>query len=261
MVDELGSSMLSIRHKVVFVGNPFVGKTSLMKRIISSEFNESYDQTIGVDFYSKTVMYKETIFKLQLWDSAGQEKYKSLIPSYVRGASLIFLVYDVTDERSFDAVSTWLNFIKQNLDVNAATKLILVGNKIDLERKVNTSKAEAFAKKEGMVCYEVSAKTNQNVVELFYGGVAELDFFDDLKKVNNNILKELIEQNMGEGYDGGNNMLQMLNKNKGKDINDNNNNDNAYADNSQMPYNANLQIKDAQGNAVVEKKNKNKCKC
>ena len=261
MVDELGSSMLSIRHKVVFVGNPFVGKTSLMKRIISSEFNESYDQTIGVDFYSKTVMYKETIFKLQLWDSAGQEKYKSLIPSYVRGASLIFLVYDVTDERSFDAVSTWLNFIKQNLDVNAATKLILVGNKIDLERKVNTSKAKAFAKKEGMVCYEVSAKTNQNVVELFYGGVAELDFFDDLKKVNNNILKELIEQNMGEGYDGGNNMLQMLNKNKGKDSNDNNNNDNAYVDNSQMPYNANLQIKDAQGNAVVEKKNKNKCKC
>ena len=265
MVDELGSSMLSIRHKVVFVGNPFVGKTSLMKRIISSEFNESYDQTIGVDFYSKTVMYKETIFKLQLWDSAGQEKYKSLIPSYVRGASLIFLVYDVTDERSFDAVSTWLNFIKQNLDVNAATKLILVGNKIDLERKVNASKAEAFAKKEGMVCYEVSAKTNQNVVELFYGGVAELDFFDDLKKVNNNILKELIEQNMGEGYDGGNNnMLQMLNKNKGKDgvgNNDNSNNAYAYADNSQMPYNANLQIKDAQGNAVVEKKNKNKCKC
>jgi small GTP-binding protein len=247
------------------VGNPFVGKTSLMKRIISSEFNESYDQTIGVDFYSKTVMYKETIFKLQLWDSAGQEKYKSLIPSYVRGASLIFLVYDVTDERSFDAVSTWLNFIKQNLDVNAATKLILVGNKIDLERKVNASKAEAFAKKEGMVCYEVSAKTNQNVVELFYGGVAELDFFDDLKKVNNNILKELIEQNMGEGYDGGNNnMLQMLNKNKGKDgvgNNDNSNNAYAYADNSQMPYNANLQIKDAQGNAVVEKKNKNKCKC
>jgi small GTP-binding protein len=266
MVDELGSSMLSIRHKVVFVGNPFVGKTSLMKRIISSEFNESYDQTIGVDFYSKTVMYKETIFKLQLWDSAGQEKYKSLIPSYVRGASLIFLVYDVTDERSFDAVSTWLNFIKQNLDVNAATKLILVGNKIDLERKVNTSKAEAFAKKEGMVCYEVSAKTNQNVVELFYGGVAELDFFDDLRKVNSNILKELIEQNMGEGYDGGNNMLQMLNKsnnnvNKGKDGVGNDNSNNAYADNSQMPYTANLQIKDAQGNAVVEKRNKNKCKC
>ena len=266
MVDELGSSMLSIRHKVVFVGNPFVGKTSLMKRIISSEFNESYDQTIGVDFYSKNVMYKETIFKLQLWDSAGQEKYKSLIPSYVRGASLIFLVYDVTDERSFDAVSTWLNFIKQNLDVSASTKLILVGNKIDLERKVSTSKAEAFAKKEGMVCYEVSAKTNQNVVELFYGGVAELDFFDDLKKVNNNILKELIEQNMGEGYESSN-VLQMLNKtnnvNKGKDgVNDNSNsNNNGYADNSQTPYNANLHIKDAQGNAVVEKKNKNKCKC
>ena len=266
MVDELGSSMLSIRHKVVFVGNPFVGKTSLMKRIISSEFNESYDQTIGVDFYSKNVMYKETIFKLQLWDSAGQEKYKSLIPSYVRGASLIFLVYDVTDERSFDAVSTWLNFIKQNLDVSASTKLILVGNKIDLERKVSTSKAEEFAKKEGMVCYEVSAKTNQNVVELFYGGVAELDFFDDLKKVNNNILKELIEQNMGEGYESSN-VLQMLNKtnnvNKGKDgVNDNSNsNNNGYADNSQTPYNANLHIKDAQGNAVVEKKNKNKCKC
>ena len=264
MVDELGSSMLSIRHKVVFVGNPFVGKTSLMKRIISSEFSESYDQTIGVDFYSKTVMYKETIFKLQLWDSAGQEKYKSLIPSYVRGASLIFLVYDVTDERSFDAVSTWLNFIKQNLDVNAATKLVLVGNKIDLERKVSASKAEAFAKKEGMVCYEVSAKTNQNVVELFYGGVAELDFFDDLKKTNSNILKELIQQNIGETYES--NVLQMLNKNNDAKAHDgtntnNNNNDNGYAGNAQTPNNANLQIKDSQGNTVVEKKNKNKCKC
>ena len=159
-----------------------------------------------------------------------------------------------------------MNFIKQNLDVSASTKLILVGNKIDLERKVSTSKAEEFAKKEGMVCYEVSAKTNQNVVELFYGGVAELDFFDDLKKVNNNILKELIEQNMGEGYESSN-VLQMLNKtnnvNKGKDgVNDNSNsNNNGYADNSQTPYNANLHIKDAQGNAVVEKKNKNKCKC
>jgi GTPase SAR1 family protein len=215
-------------------------------------------------------MYKETIFKLQLWDSAGQEKYKSLIPSYVRGASLIFLVYDVTDERSFDAVATWLNFIKQNLDVNAATKLILVGNKIDLERKVSASKAEAYAKKEGMVCYDVSAKTNQNVVELFYGGVAQLDFFDDLRKVNNNILKELIEQNMKEGYDGNNsNVLQMLNNNKSKDCagnsnsnNNNNGNSNGYADNSQTPYNANnLHIKDAEGNAVNEKKNKNKCKC
>lgn len=96
-LEDLGNvSVLSIRHKVVFVGNPFAGKTSIMNKLINNEFRDTYDQTIGVDFYTKTIMFRENIFKLQLWDSAGQEKYKSLIPSYVRGASLIFVIYDIT---------------------------------------------------------------------------------------------------------------------------------------------------------------------
>ena len=79
MTDDLTASMIYIRHKIVFVGDPATGKTSLMKRIVDNEFNPDYDATIGVDFFTKVVSYRENVFKLQLWDSAGQEKYKSLI--------------------------------------------------------------------------------------------------------------------------------------------------------------------------------------
>ena len=90
MADEQATTFLSIRHKVVFIGNPTAGKTSLLNRIINDTFKPEYDSTIGVDFFTKTIFYGETLFKVQLWDSAGQEKYKSLIPSYIRGASIIF---------------------------------------------------------------------------------------------------------------------------------------------------------------------------
>ena len=82
-----GTTILSIRRKVVFIGNPSTGKTSLLNRICNDKFLPEYDSTIGVDFYTKTIYYNENIFKIQLWDSAGQEKYRALIPSYLRGAS------------------------------------------------------------------------------------------------------------------------------------------------------------------------------
>ena len=83
-----------------------------------------------MDFATKTIEYKGNSLKLQIWDSAGQERYKALIPSYVRGASIVFIVYDVTNKNTFTNVITWINFIKQvNTD---ASYLVLCGNKIDL---------------------------------------------------------------------------------------------------------------------------------
>lgn len=87
-----------IRQKIVMVGDVAVGKSSIINCLLGHKFKDTYEASVGVDFFSKTVKFKGKSLKLQIWDSAGQEKYKSLIPSYVRGSAIIFVVYDVTSK-------------------------------------------------------------------------------------------------------------------------------------------------------------------
>ena len=196
-MDVEGTTILSIRRKIVFIGNPSTGKTSLLNRICNDKFLPDYDSTIGVDFFTKTIYYNENIFKIQLWDSAGQEKYRSLIPSYLRGASIIFLVYDLTWRESFDAIKSWLGFVNQYTSKDQV-KLVLVGNKSDLERKVKNEEGKKLAEKEGMLFFETSAKTADGVVDMFFTSFSMIDFFDNIRKgnVDENLVKQLIEQNM-----------------------------------------------------------------
>ena len=195
---ELATTFLSIRHKIVFIGNPTAGKTSLLNRLCNDKFEPNYDSTIGVDFFTKTVFYNETIFKLQLWDSAGQEKYRSLIPSYIRGASIIFLIYDLNHHESFESINNWLGFVNQYTN-KQQVKLILIGNKNDLERKVTIDEGKNLAKKEGMLFFETSAKTGDGVIEMFFTSFAQIDFFNDKRKDNNDeLIKDLIDQNTNE---------------------------------------------------------------
>jgi small GTP-binding protein len=196
-MDVEGTTILSIRRKIVFIGNPSTGKTSLLNRICNDKFLPDYDSTIGVDFFTKTIYYNENIFKIQLWDSAGQEKYRSLIPSYLRGASIIFLVYDLTWRESFDAIKSWLGFVNQYTSKDQV-KLVLVGNKSDLERKVKKEEGKKLAEKEGMLFFETSAKTADGIVDMFYTSFSMIDFFDSIRKANidENLVKQLIEQNV-----------------------------------------------------------------
>ncbi|MCQ2818218.1 MAG: GTP-binding protein [archaeon] len=195
MADDLGTSMLSIRHKIVFVGDPNTGKTSLMHRLLSNTFKEEYESTIGVDFYTKTIKHNDTIFKLQLWDTAGQEKYKALIPSYIRGSSIIFILYDITNDSSFENVNKWLTFMNEEIDPNT-TKVVLIGNKNDLEenRKVKKETADEFAKKSNIPFYEISVKTASGVNNAFYNAISLIDYFNDFTR-GEKLVNELIEQN------------------------------------------------------------------
>ena len=189
--DSEGDSVSVTRHKIIFVGDAGVGKTTIIARIMDSPFNEVYEPSIGVDFMSKSIKYHGQNIKLQMWDTAGQEKYKGLIPSYVRNSSIVFVVYDVAMKSSFDNIPKWISFIRSIEN----TTLILCGNKIDLEkREVTKEEGEALAQKEGLAFFETSAKTGDGIKNMFYTAVSDLTVFAE----NNNketLLKELMEEN------------------------------------------------------------------
>ena len=200
--DSVDNSISVTRHKIIFVGDAAVGKTSIINRIVDNPFNEVYEMSIGVDFMSKNLRYHGQNIKLQIWDSAGQEKYKGLIPSYVRNSSIVFIVYDVASKTSFNNVPSWINFIKSIEN----TTIILCGNKIDLTtREVQHDEGQQFAQKEGMAFFEVSAKTNENIKLMFYTAVADLPNFTEGGSNKENLIKELQEENGVENIKEGNN--------------------------------------------------------
>ena len=134
-----------------------------------------------------------------MWDSAGLERYRALIPSYVRGASIIFIIYDVSSKDTFNNLSTWINFIKQVNTDNSM--MILCGNKTDLERRVTTQEGKNLANKEQMMFFEVSAKNGENVNKMMYSCIAELPFFEQFQIDNKEqLIKEL---------EGGNNKKEQ----------------------------------------------------
>jgi small GTP-binding protein len=179
------------RHKIIFVGDAGVGKTTIIARITESPFNEVYEPSIGVDFMSKSIKYRGQNIKLQIWDTAGQEKYKGLIPSYVRNSSIVFVVYDISVKSTFDNIPKWLTFIRSIEN----TTLILCGNKIDLEkREVTKEEGEALAQKEGIAFFETSAKTAEGIKNMFYSAVSDLSIFAENNN-KENLLKELMEEN------------------------------------------------------------------
>ena len=201
--EELSTSIMAIRYKIVFVGDICVGKTSIMNRFISNEFQEEYDvnklyfiifqSTIGVDFSTKMIEFRNNSIKLQIWDSAGQERYKALIPSYVRGAAIIFLIYDISDNNSFANIEQWINFIKQiNTDESL---LVLCGNKSDLPRKINYKDANELAQKNDMMFFETSAKTGSNINLMMFTAISKLPFFSQFDIDKNVLIEELQKLN------------------------------------------------------------------
>ena len=139
------------------------------------------------------IEFRDNSIKLQIWDSAGQERYKALIPSYVRGAAIIFIIYDIADQKSFINVETWINFIKQ-VNTNESL-LVLCGNKNDLERQVNYKDGFELAQKNGMLFFETSAKTRNNIDLMMFTTIAQLSFFSQFQIDKDDLIKELQKLN------------------------------------------------------------------
>lgn len=154
--------------KFIVIGSSGVGKTSLLKRLIDDKFSPENASTIGVEYLTTVIEVDGQPIKLQIWDTAGQEKFRSIAKSYFRHAVGVILVYDMTDRKSFDDLSYWLNDVHSLCDPNAAVTLI--GNKLDLAstRAVTTAEAQAFATHHQLLYLETSARAGDNVTEAFH---------------------------------------------------------------------------------------------
>ena len=156
------------KYKIIFLGDQGTGKSCILNRFVEDKFDDNYQATIGLDFQSKNVKIDNQDVHLLLYDTAGQEKFRSLIPMYTRDANIIILVYDITRKESFNHIPDWINGLT---NVNFDNVIFaLVGNKIDLDdkREVNKDEGIKLAQEKKCIFEEVSAKTAENFSELFY---------------------------------------------------------------------------------------------
>ncbi|XP_063157596.1 ras-related protein Rab-2B isoform X1 [Candoia aspera] len=153
--------------KYVIIGDTGVGKSCLLLQFTDKRFTAIHDLTIGVEFGARMITIENKKIKLQIWDTAGQESFRSITRSYYRGAAGALLVYDITRRETFNHLYSWLEDAQQHSSAHMV--IMLIGNKSDLEnrRAVQKEEGEAFAREHGMVFMETSAKTAANVEEAF----------------------------------------------------------------------------------------------
>ena len=144
-----------------------MGKSCLLLQFTDKRFQHVHDLTIGVEFGSRMVSIDNKQIKLQIWDTAGQESFRSITRSYYRGAAGALLVYDITRRETFNHLASWLEDARQHANPNMT--IMLIGNKSDIthRRAVSKEEGEAFAREHGLVFLETSAKTSDNVEEAF----------------------------------------------------------------------------------------------
>ena len=191
------------KYKIVIVGRTSVGKSCLLLRFTDDRFVEDYLSTIGVDFKFRTFKIEDIMFKLQIWDTAGQEKYQTITKTFYKGADAVVIVYDCCSRTSFEeAKKVWLEETRKNCDEKCL--IMFIGNKIDqsLNREVTFDDLQDFCKKENILGYETSAKTGESVEKSFFEltkNIYENEKKNDVKKTErqNLDLKQNNQQNNG----------------------------------------------------------------
>ena len=174
MNDYISEGNYNYIIKFIIIGDAAVGKSNLLVRYTSGQFKEEYQLTIGVEFGSNNVIIGDNTYRIQIWDTAGQENFRSITRSYYKNTACAIIVYEISNKKSFENISSWIEECK-----NTAPKsilMVLVGNKCDLDnREVTEEEGREFAEKNGMLFFETSAKTGKNVEELFKESVKVID--------------------------------------------------------------------------------------
>ena len=167
------SSQYDYLYKVIFIGDSDTGKSSLSQRIAHDSFNPTYIDTIGVDFFIKYIKISGKIIKLQMWDTAGADRFRSITKSYYKGSNIIFLVYNVANLNSFENIKKWMKDIEEN--TFEKVYIVLVGNKCDsLDRVITEEEGINLAKEHNIDFLETSAKNDKNIFELLYNRINKL---------------------------------------------------------------------------------------
>ena len=166
-MDDEDKKESDINIKLLLIGNTFVGKTLIVQKFIDNAFSKSTVATIGVDLQSKVIDINGKKVKYLIWDTAGEDRMKTMTYSYYRGCHVILIVFDVTNELSFKNVTNWVECINKFAKSNVLR--ILVGNKTDLEDKrvITTEEGKQLAEENGLKYYEISALKIQGLQEMF----------------------------------------------------------------------------------------------
>ena len=153
--------------KYIIIGDAAVGKSNLLLRYVHGQFKPEYQLTIGVEFGAKNIQINDKIFRIQIWDTAGQENFRSITRAYYKNSVCACVVYDITNIQSFNEISTWVEDCRKHSPKTVL--FVLLGNKSDLEneRKVTYDEGEKLAKKYNMIFMETSAKSGQNICKIF----------------------------------------------------------------------------------------------
>ena len=184
-------------HKcqLLIIGDSTVGKTSILSRFANGTFNANYLATVGLDNFTKDETIDDKNVHIKIWDTAGQERFKALTKGFFRNAEGIMIVYDVTNQETFDSLKNWIQSIKDNMgnDFMERVPIVIIGNKIDSdEREVKTEDAESFCKQQNYPYFETSAKTGENI--------------DSTVRF---LVKKVIESNSDNKNGGGNNNIKI----------------------------------------------------
>jgi len=188
MLDRSHSFSTKALLKVVVIGDPGVGKTSLMQQFVNKQFSYTYKSTIGADFLVKDMIVDEQMVTLQIWDTAGQERFFSLGAGFYRGVDGCALVYDVTNPNSFENLQNWRQELIHNVggsQIDKPPPMVVIGNKIDLveQRLVSELIATSWCMAQDKIMhFEVSAKDAINVEQAFKAVVKEAIANTDIEK-------------------------------------------------------------------------------
>ena len=202
-------------YKIVIIGDTCVGKSNILSRYLNNEFTSNTKSTVGVELGIKFLKIKNTSTKIQIWDTAGQERYQAITSSYFRGSDGCFIVYDITNETSFNNIEKWFDKIHEENDKEIP--VIIVGNKCDLEneRKIPTEKAKEKAQNLKCAFYETSALKAINIEQIFEELVNTIYDKTGGNKSDDDIHIEIVNENKGVNINSENSEENGDNNKKG----------------------------------------------